>query len=102
MTVSLASLQKLMSLYLSTEQMAGVIEVLAVELAPLETLKRELEAKRAKDRDRKIRGKSRERSGKSTGVQWPVRRSRTQRRLGQDRQQRWLRRLHADWRLRVN
>ena len=67
MTVSLASLQKLMSLYLSTEQMAGVIEVLAVELAPLETLKRELEAKRAKDRDRKIRGKSKEHSVENPG-----------------------------------
>jgi hypothetical protein len=33
-TVSLASLQKLMSLNLSTEQMAGVMEVLTVELAP--------------------------------------------------------------------
>lgn len=50
MTVSLASLQKLATLGLSTEQMAAVLEVLAVELAPLED-------RRARDRDRKIRGR---------------------------------------------
>lgn len=53
MTVSLTSLKKLMSLNLSTEQMAGVIEVLTVELAPLE-------ARRAKDRARKGCGNSAE------------------------------------------
>lgn len=58
MTVSLKSLQKLMSLGLTTEQMAGVIDVLAVELAPFETLKADLDAKRAKDRERKFRGNS--------------------------------------------
>ncbi len=62
MTVSVASLQKLMSLGLTTEQMAGVIDVLAVELAPLETIRAEMEERRSKDRERKFRGKSKERS----------------------------------------
>lgn len=53
MTISILSLQKLMSLNLSTEQMAGVIEVLAAELAPLES-------RRAKDRARKSGGSSTE------------------------------------------
>lgn len=48
MTVSLPSLKRLATLGLSTEQMAAVLEVLAVELAPLED-------RRMKDRDRKIR-----------------------------------------------
>lgn len=39
MTVSLASLTKLMSLRLSTEQMEGVIAVLAEELKPLEAIR---------------------------------------------------------------
>jgi hypothetical protein len=56
MTVSLASLQKLMSLNLSTEQMAGVMEVLTVELAPLEALDQERRERLAKDRARKFRG----------------------------------------------
>ena len=38
--MSLATLQKLISLNLSTEQMAGVMEVLTVELAPLEAIRR--------------------------------------------------------------
>lgn len=46
MSISFTSLQKLISLNLSTEQMAGVIEVLAAELAPLEERK-------TKDRERK-------------------------------------------------
>jgi hypothetical protein len=62
MTVSVASLQKLMSLGLTTEQMAGVIDVLAVELAPLETMRAEVEARRSKDRLRKLHGKSTEHS----------------------------------------
>lgn len=56
-TVSLASLQKLITLNLSTEQMAGVMEVLAVELAPLEALEQERRDRLAKDRERKIRGR---------------------------------------------
>jgi hypothetical protein len=62
MTVSVTSLQKLMSLGLTTEQMAGVIDVLAVELAPLETMRADAEARRAKDRLRKFHGNSLERS----------------------------------------
>lgn len=50
MTVSVFSLQKLMSLGLTTEQMAGVIDVLAVELAPLETMRR-----KATDRQQRYR-----------------------------------------------
>ena len=50
MTVTLTSLQKLMSLGLTTEQMAGVIDVLAVELAPLETMRR-----KATDRQQRYR-----------------------------------------------
>jgi hypothetical protein len=57
MTVSIASLQKLISLNLSTEQMAGVMEVLAVELAPLEAHEQERRERLAKDRERKFRGK---------------------------------------------
>lgn len=60
--MNVASLQKLMSLGLTTEQMAGVIDVLAVELAPLETMRAEVEARRSKDRLRKFRGNSVERS----------------------------------------
>jgi hypothetical protein len=60
MTVSVTSLQRLMSLGLTTEQMAGVIDVLAVELAPLETLRADIEARRSKDRLRKFRGNSSE------------------------------------------
>lgn len=60
MTVSLTSLKKLMSLNLSTEQMAGVIEVLAVELAPYEALKADIDARKAKDRARKFHGNSTE------------------------------------------
>lgn len=56
MTVSLTSLQKLVSLNLSTEQMAGVLEVLTVELAPLEALQKEKADRLSKDRARKIRG----------------------------------------------
>lgn len=56
MTVSLASLQKLVSLNLTTEQMAGVMEVLTVELAPLEALEQERRERLAKDRARKFRG----------------------------------------------
>ena len=48
MTVSVTSLQKLMSLGLTTEQMAGVIDVLAVELAPVETMR--LKAKERQQR----------------------------------------------------
>jgi len=59
-TVSLASLQKLISLNLSTEQMAGIMEVLTVELAPLEALEQEKRDKLAKDRERKFQGKSKE------------------------------------------
>lgn len=62
MTVSLASLQKLMSLGLSTEQMAGVVDVLAVELAPYETLKASVDERKARDRERKFLGKSKEHS----------------------------------------
>lgn len=58
MSVSLTSLQKLMSLGLTTEQMAGVIDVLTVELAPFEMLKADIEARRSKDRARKFHGKS--------------------------------------------
>jgi hypothetical protein len=49
MGLSLASLQILADLNLSTEQMAGVVRVLTVELAPLEL-------RREKDRQRKLRG----------------------------------------------
>ena len=58
MTVSVTSLQKLMSLGLTTEQMAGVIDVLAVELAPLEAMRADAELRRSKDRLRKFRGNS--------------------------------------------
>lgn len=51
MSVSTASLQKLMSLGLTTEQLSAVVEVLAVELAPLE-------ARRSADRARKRNGNS--------------------------------------------
>ena len=47
-----------MSLGLTTEQMAGVIEVLAVELAPLEAMRADAELRRSKDRARKFRGNS--------------------------------------------
>lgn len=56
MTVSLATIQKLATLGLSTEQMAGVLEVLTVELAPLEALEQEKRERLAKDRARKFRG----------------------------------------------
>lgn len=56
MTVSLTSLGILADLNLTSEQMAGVLRVLAVELAPLEK-------RRQKDRERKIHGKG---DGKST------------------------------------
>lgn len=52
MTVSVASLQKLMSLGLTTEQMAGVIDVLAVELAPLETMRRKASERQERYRQR--------------------------------------------------
>lgn len=45
-----------MSLNLSTEQMAGVMEVLTVELAPLEALEQERRERLAKDRARKFHG----------------------------------------------
>lgn len=48
MGLSLNSLQLLASLGLTTEQMAGVVKVLTVELAPLED-------RRSKDRNRKLR-----------------------------------------------
>lgn len=62
MTISLTSVQKLMSLGLTTEQMAGVVEVLAVELAPLEAMRADAELRRSKDRMRKLRGNSKESS----------------------------------------
>lgn len=65
MTVSVSSLQKLMSLGLTTEQMEGVIDVLAVELAPLETMRADAELRRSKDRLRKFRGNSLETSVES-------------------------------------
>lgn len=52
MTVSVTSLQKLMSLGLTTEQMAGVIDVLAVELAPVETARRKAAERQARHRER--------------------------------------------------
>lgn len=52
MTVSVSSLQKLMSLGLTTEQMAGVIDVLAVELAPLETMRRKATERQSRYRQR--------------------------------------------------
>jgi len=58
--MNLSSLQKLMSLNLSTEQMAGVVEVLAVELAPLEAMRADVELRRSKDRLRKFHGSSTE------------------------------------------
>lgn len=58
MKCSLESFQKLISLGLSTEQMAGVLEVLAVEFAPYEAMKAEIDARKSKDRARKFRGNS--------------------------------------------
>lgn len=52
MTLSVSSLQKLMSLNLSTEQMAGVIEVLAVELAPLENMRKKASERQSRHRQR--------------------------------------------------
>lgn len=49
--MNVENLKKLMSLGLTTEQMAGVIDVLAVELAPLETMRRK--ATERQDRYRK-------------------------------------------------
>lgn len=52
MTVSLASLQKLMTLKLSTEQMEGVIDVLTAELAPLESSRERAAARQLRFRQR--------------------------------------------------
>ena len=54
--MNVENLKKLMSLGLTTEQMAGVIDVLAVELAPLEAMRADAELRRSKDRLRKFRG----------------------------------------------
>lgn len=61
--MNVENLKKLMSLGLTTEQMAGVIDVLAVELAPLEAMRADAELRRSKDRLRKFRGNSVETSG---------------------------------------
>lgn len=50
--MNLTSLQKLISLNLTTEQMAGVVEVLTVELAPYEAMKADIEASKRADSDR--------------------------------------------------
>jgi len=65
--MNVENLKKLMSLGLTTEQMAGVIDVLAVELAPLEAMRADAESRRSKDRLRKFRGNSME-----TPVEIPV------------------------------
>ena len=54
--MNVENLKKLMSLGLTTEQMAGVIDVLAVELEPLEAMRADAELRRSKDRLRKFRG----------------------------------------------
>jgi len=56
--MNVENLKRLMSLGLTTEQMAGVIDVLAVELAPLEAMRADAELRRSKDRLRKFRGNS--------------------------------------------
>jgi hypothetical protein len=56
--VKSASMQKLLSLNLSAEQWTGVMAVLAEELAPLEAVAEERLTRLAKDRQRKIHGKS--------------------------------------------
>lgn len=58
MPVSVTSMEKLFGLSLSAEQLKGVMEVLAVELAPLERIAVEAEERRSKDRARKRRGDS--------------------------------------------
>lgn len=56
--MNVENLKRLMSLGLTTEQMAGVFDVLAVELAPLEAMRADAELRRSKDRLRKFRGNS--------------------------------------------
>ena len=50
--MNVENLKKLMSLGLTTEQMAGVIDVLAVELAPLETMRRKATERQERYRQR--------------------------------------------------
>ena len=50
--MNVENLKKLMSLGLTTEQMAGVIDVLAVELAPLETMRRKATERQDRYRQR--------------------------------------------------
>ena len=50
--MNVESLKKLMTLGLTTEQMAGVIDVLAVELAPLETMRRKATERQERYRQR--------------------------------------------------
>lgn len=50
--MNVENLKKLMSLGLTTEQMAGVIDVLAAELAPLETMRQKASARQERHRKR--------------------------------------------------
>ena len=54
--MNVENLKKLMSLGLTTEQMAGVIDVLAVELEPLEAMRADAELRRSKDKSMGQRG----------------------------------------------